>query len=74
MSYDFILTAVLKCQGRHDHFLAGKAATLAATSSFYYAKSRQGVGFGGLASLGEPVWSKNSILNMYRQSSAYMVL
>ena len=39
-------------QGRHGQFLAGKATTLAATlaATFYSAKSRQGIGLGGLAS------------------------
>ena len=43
-------------QGRHGHFLAGKAATSwrAAAVAFYSAKSRQGLGFLGLVSHGEP--------------------
>ena len=50
-------------QGRHGQFLAGKAPTVAATQrrattgapAFYSAKSRQGLGLGGLASRGGPV-------------------
>ena len=50
-------------QGRHDQFLAGKAATwwpherrraADAAAAFYSAKSRQGLGLGGLASRGGP--------------------
>ena len=51
---------------RHGHFLAGKATTVqcqphqrhasvaATAATFYFAKSRQGLGLGGLASRGDP--------------------
>jgi hypothetical protein len=51
-------------QGSHSQFLAGKAAKVqwgahqrhaaAATATFYSAKSKQGLGLGGLASCGGP--------------------
>ena len=48
----------MKLQGLHGQFLAGKAATVgvtssaAATTAFYSAKSRQGLGLGDLSSFG----------------------
>jgi hypothetical protein len=44
-------------QDRHGQFLAGKAASVAATSAaaLYSEKSRQGLDLGGLASRGGPV-------------------
>ena len=49
----FLFVPCITCtQGCHGQFLAGKATTVAAT--FYSAKSRQGLGLGGLASRGGP--------------------
>ena len=62
-------------KGRHGQFLAGKAATVAATSAgtFYSAKSRQALGLGGLASRGGPADQSQSTI-IYNMSSCFGVM
>jgi hypothetical protein len=53
----------IQIHGRHVHFLAGKAVTVAATSAacrrrYLFCKIQAGLGLGGLASRGGPELSK----------------